>query len=202
VLSPLIKVRNVYLLINYGDYVDGATTKASPYVQLLSTTNPASAHLDFINVRLNGTDTTGSQVFVAAPSSSANDLDGVHKSSDHAKKTATIVGAVTGTVFLVAVCAIMFFMYRRRQRKRLVPATDFSTANAGSVFYDTAYRPLLLPAPPGELHPVLGYHDEAGHAWARDFHPEDLYAPFAPSHGEGHVTPLSRYEEADPRNTR
>ncbi|KAN0127405.1 Aspartic peptidase domain containing protein, partial [Lactarius tabidus] len=150
-------LRNVYLLINYGDYVDGAKTKASPYVQLLSTTDPASAHRNFINVRLNGTDTTGSQMFAAAPSSSGGDLNDIHKPSHRAKKTATIVGAVTGTIFLVAVCVIAFFTYRRRQRRRLAPATDLSTANTGSAFHDTAYRPLLLPAPPGEFNPVLGY---------------------------------------------
>ncbi|KAF8271974.1 aspartic peptidase domain-containing protein [Lactarius quietus] len=60
-------LRNVYLLINYGDYVDGANTTASPYVQLLSTTDPASAHLEFVNVRLGGTDTTGGQVFPPHP---------------------------------------------------------------------------------------------------------------------------------------
>lgn len=196
-LTPLIKVRNVYLLINYGDFVDGAQTKTSPYVQLLSTTDPASAHLDFINVRLGGTDTTGSQVFAPAATSSADDLEDIHKSSDYAK-TATIVGVVTGTVFLVASCVIVFSMYQHRQRRRLAPATDFFTANMGSTSHDTAYRPLLLPAP----EPVLGYHDEAGLTWTRDFHPEDLYAPVAPLHGEGHVTPPSGYEEADPRNIR
>lgn len=193
-------MRNVYLLVNYGDYVDGAKTKASPYVQLLSTTNPASAHLDFINVRLGGIDTTGSQVFATNLTNTPNDLD-VHKSSDHAK-TATIIGAVTGTAFLVVTCVIVFFMYQRRQRRRLAPAADFSTANMGT-FSDTSYRPLLLPAPPGEFNPVLGYHDEAVLTSTHDFRPEDLYAQFAPSHGEeNHVTPLSRYEEADPRNTR
>jgi hypothetical protein len=197
-LSPVITVRNVYLLINYGDYVDGANTNASPYVQLLSTTNPASAHLDFVNVRLGGTDTTGGQVLTDEPTSSSNDIDNIHKSSNHAR-TATIVGVVAGTLFLVATGIIVYFMYRRRQKRRLAPATDVSTANMTSTFNDTAYRPLLLAAPPGEFHPVQGYHDEGGSTWTRDFHPEDLYAQFAPLHGEGHVTSLSRYEESDPR---
>lgn len=163
-------------------------------MQLLSTTNPASAHLDFINVRLGGIDTTGDQMFTANLTNNPDYLNDIHKSSDHAK-TATIIGAVTGTAFLMATCAIVFFVYRRRQRRRLAPA---STANMGT-FSDTSYRPLLLAAPPGEFNPVLGYHDETGLASTHDFHPEDLYAQYAPLHGEGHVT---RYEEADPRNTR
>ena len=199
-LSSVTTVRNVYLLINYGDYVDGTTTKASPYVQLLSTTNPTFAHLDFVNVRLGGTDTTSGQVLADAPTSSSN--GDLHKSSNHAMKTATIVGVVTGAVFLVATIVIIYFMYQRRHKRRHVPATDFPTSNMGSTFQDTAYRPLLLAAPPGEFNPVQGYHDEAGLTWTRDFHPEDLYAPSAPLHGEGHVTSLSRYEDADPRNSR
>ena len=58
-------VRNVYLLINYGDFVDGTTNKAPPYAQLLSLTDPAAAHSDFVEVRLDGVDTTGMQVFTA-----------------------------------------------------------------------------------------------------------------------------------------
>ncbi|KAI0045957.1 hypothetical protein FA95DRAFT_1459550, partial [Auriscalpium vulgare] len=54
-------LRNAYILINYGDFADGTTSKLDPYIQLLPTTNISSAHIDFVNVRLNGTDTTGSQ---------------------------------------------------------------------------------------------------------------------------------------------
>ncbi|KAH9053739.1 acid protease [Lactarius vividus] len=43
-------LRNAYLLINFGDFVDGSVnTTADPYVQLLSITDPASAHADFLN---------------------------------------------------------------------------------------------------------------------------------------------------------
>ena len=42
------------MLINYGDFVEGNTSNtAAPYVQLLSTTDPASAHADFLSVRPN-----------------------------------------------------------------------------------------------------------------------------------------------------
>ncbi len=52
--SNSLPVRNVYLLINFGDFVDGSVNiTADPYVQLLSTTAPAAAHADFVNVRLN-----------------------------------------------------------------------------------------------------------------------------------------------------
>ena len=55
------QVRNVYLLVDYGDFVDGSVnTTADPYVQLLSITNPTAAHADFVNVRLNGNHTNKS----------------------------------------------------------------------------------------------------------------------------------------------
>ncbi len=52
---------NVYLLIDYGDFVDGTTKTDQPYVQLLPMTDPAAAHADFVATRLSGKDTTSSQ---------------------------------------------------------------------------------------------------------------------------------------------
>src|SRR6266849_10150600 len=58
---PPRQVRNVYLLVDYGDFVDGSVnTTADPYVQLLSITDPTAAHADFVNVRLNGHHTNNS----------------------------------------------------------------------------------------------------------------------------------------------
>lgn len=54
-------MRNAYMLANFGDFVDGSTSKtADPYIQLLPLTQDMSeAHLDFVNVRLMGVDRTG-----------------------------------------------------------------------------------------------------------------------------------------------
>ncbi|EJD00481.1 acid protease, partial [Fomitiporia mediterranea MF3/22] len=50
-------LRNTYLLINFGDFVDGSNSSvADPYIQLLSVTDPGSAHTDFVNARLGGVD--------------------------------------------------------------------------------------------------------------------------------------------------
>ncbi|KAK0504254.1 aspartic peptidase domain-containing protein [Armillaria luteobubalina] len=49
-------LRNVYTVFNYGDFVAGGndtTIRGHPYVQFLSTTDPAEAHSDFVAVRLN-----------------------------------------------------------------------------------------------------------------------------------------------------
>ncbi|KAF8256386.1 hypothetical protein EI94DRAFT_1872811 [Lactarius quietus] len=48
---------NVYMLIDYGNFVDALmTATGNPYIQLLSMMDPAQAHVDFIAVHLNGTD--------------------------------------------------------------------------------------------------------------------------------------------------
>ncbi|KAI8993027.1 aspartic peptidase domain-containing protein [Trametes punicea] len=55
-------LRNAYILMNFGDFVDGSVTQVGdPFVQLRSITDPAEAHLDFVQQRLGGIDTTGSQ---------------------------------------------------------------------------------------------------------------------------------------------
>jgi len=55
-------VRNVYTLINFGNFVDGsADSVADPYIQLLSLSDKSKIHNEFVNARLGGQDTTGSQ---------------------------------------------------------------------------------------------------------------------------------------------
>lgn len=48
-------MRNAYVLINYGDFVEGnANSKQDPYVQMLPlTNNSAQAHADFVKARGN-----------------------------------------------------------------------------------------------------------------------------------------------------
>lgn len=59
-------LRNTYTLMNFGNFVDGGLN-STPYVQLLSTTDPAQAHQDFVNARLGGVDTTGSSQYSLLP---------------------------------------------------------------------------------------------------------------------------------------
>ncbi|KIK56947.1 hypothetical protein GYMLUDRAFT_87170 [Collybiopsis luxurians FD-317 M1] len=55
-------LRNIYMLHYFGSFVDGSNSSTpEPYIQLLSTYNATAAHLDFVNTRLGGVDSTGSQ---------------------------------------------------------------------------------------------------------------------------------------------
>ncbi|OBZ68990.1 putative aspartic-type endopeptidase CTSD [Grifola frondosa] len=52
-------MRNVYSLFDYGDFIDNsALDRNDPFVQLLSITDVAQSHSDFVKARLNGVDTT------------------------------------------------------------------------------------------------------------------------------------------------
>jgi P pilus assembly chaperone PapD len=54
-------VRNTYSLFDYGDWVkESSNDRQDPYIQLLSVTNKTQAHQEFVQVRLNGVDTTNS----------------------------------------------------------------------------------------------------------------------------------------------
>ena len=63
-------VRNVYTLLDYGNFMENtANDRGDPFVQLLPLTNAATAKEDFIQVRLNGVDTTGSSSKALLPAS-------------------------------------------------------------------------------------------------------------------------------------
>ncbi|KAH8917056.1 hypothetical protein BT69DRAFT_1195296, partial [Atractiella rhizophila] len=58
-------LRNTYTLVDFGDFVEDTldSNTGDPYVQLLSVTDPASAHRDFVTTRLGGKDITGDSQF-------------------------------------------------------------------------------------------------------------------------------------------
>ncbi|KAJ7367303.1 aspartic peptidase domain-containing protein [Mycena albidolilacea] len=116
-------LRNVYTLINFGDFIADSTNKADPYIQFLSITDPAEAHSDFVKVRLNGIDNQPS--VLSHTGSTDNDND---SSSSPSKKTYIIIGAaVLGAIVLLLIGAFIFKRSRSKQRG--------------------VYRPLHLPAP-------------------------------------------------------
>lgn len=124
-------VSNVYLLLDYGDFTDDtAVSTENPYAQLLSTTDPADAHADFVAARLGGQDTTGSQRHSSNSSGSGSkSFFQKYRIPIFAAAAVAGVAALTGAVWLVA-----------RRRKPV-------------------YRPLYDPAPAGAMpmQHVTGY---------------------------------------------
>jgi hypothetical protein len=132
----------VYLVLNFGDFIDGSTSKtAAPFAQLLSTTNPAAAHGDFVATRLGGHDT--SQAHSDPQKGNGNQSSGLSRN-----KIPIIIGA---GVALAAVLLGAVFLVRRRRK--------------------ATYRPLFEPAPQGDmqLHYIPGYNTGGQYAdpWNR-----------------------------------
>lgn len=132
---------NAYMLLDYGDFVDATTSNtAAPYVQLLSTVDPATAHNEFVAARLNGSDTSGSQHKPGSGSGSGNNNNGTvggTKGFFEKYKIPIIAGAAGAVVLLLLTSAFVQF----RSRK-------------------PTYRPLFEPAPAGSMpmNTVSGYN--------------------------------------------
>ncbi|KAI0315897.1 aspartic peptidase domain-containing protein [Amylostereum chailletii] len=151
-------LRNAYLLINYGDFVDGTTTTADPYVQLLSTTNDTSeAHRDFVQVRLNGVDTTGNQklgppslVDNSTSTSTSNtstnsDRNDAENFFERHRLPIIIAASVGGGLLLLLILSAAICGGRRRRY--------------GQVYVQQGpYRSLGAAAPIGETAHVAGYN--------------------------------------------
>ncbi|KAH9851502.1 acid protease [Lenzites betulinus] len=61
-------LRNTYTLLDYGNFMDDtANDRGDPFIQLLPVTNVTGAHADFVQVRLNGVDTTGDSAHALLP---------------------------------------------------------------------------------------------------------------------------------------
>ncbi|KAF8073930.1 aspartic peptidase domain-containing protein [Lyophyllum atratum] len=103
-------LRNVYVLMDYGDFIIGSDEIDAPYIQFLSTTVPAEAHADFVKVRLNGIDTTGTQ--------SELKRRGV--------RPLVYYIAITIVVVLILASIGFFFIYRAKRTLTLADASDAS----------------------------------------------------------------------------
>ncbi|KIP08626.1 hypothetical protein PHLGIDRAFT_34907 [Phlebiopsis gigantea 11061_1 CR5-6] len=125
-------LRNVYLYINFGDFVEGKTNKtADPYIQLLATTNDTSeAHSDFVKVR--GSSKSWN------PNGTILDRIRAH--------LALVIGLSVGLGVLL-LAAIAFCCLRNR-KMRPTPA--------GFMSFNSSYQPLHEPAPPSYDMPAMG----------------------------------------------
>ena len=95
----------MYPLLDYDDFTDSTADSAcSPYAQLLSMTNPAEAHANFVATRLNGQDTTSFQHYST----------GLGNTSFFQRYRIRIIAAAVATGVLALTGAVWFVALRRK----------------------------------------------------------------------------------------
>lgn len=118
-------MRNSYTLMDYGNWLDGSKSKqADPYIQLLSVTDPAAARKEFIDVRLNGQDTTGDAQWQLLP----KDQQQSSPESDQEKKQHLEAKVLSHWPYILLGCLVVvaaiigFIIWRCCCRKGRKPA--------------------------------------------------------------------------------
>jgi hypothetical protein len=101
-------VRNAYMLVNLGNFIDGQfNSTAQPYLQLLSTTNDSTvAHAQFVAARLNASTTpSGASPTSTAPGGGGSGGGGGGGGGSTGKHNAASTVAPRWSVAALVVCA-------------------------------------------------------------------------------------------------
>ncbi|EJF65327.1 acid protease [Dichomitus squalens LYAD-421 SS1] len=118
-------LRNAYMLINFGDFVDGSLAKVGdPYIQLLPLTDPAEAHADFVKIRMDGIDKSADlHLLPALPDSGDDGSSRDDRSSQdtlHKYLPYIIAGSVAvGVIILILIIAASYRASTKRKYRRL-----------------------------------------------------------------------------------
>lgn len=161
-------IRNVYALFNFGDFIAGSTAnRGDPYLQFLSTTDPSEAHSDFVQVRLNGIDTTSTQTLKSIPSSSS----GPSQSGWRPPTLWLIIGAVGLGLALVVLLVTVLFCVRRRRNARKGHTSWGAYQQIDSQKFQTPANNHMYNATPA------GYNPQQGQA-VYDTHTHQKYAGY------------------------
>lgn len=163
-------VRNAYLYVNMGDFIDGSNNTADPYLQLLSITNDtAKAHQDFIQARAGGNAAAANAEQALGKSSSKPTATSSKKKSLSKISKILIAVVIAGVLMLVLFGVLIWCCCCRNRGKR--------SANATAAYPGSSYQPLHVPAPDAAT-------DAHGAAYTPQYN-----APHATSYGSQEYTP-------------
>jgi len=147
VILGMAFLRNTYALLNFGHFADGASNSSTPYVQLLSTTDPTQAHQDFVSARLNGTDTTGLPQYALVPASQGQSSPVpfgervTHTEQKVIRYLPLIVCISVAAVLGLLGYGIWVYIRRRRARRAALSARDNSVRVSVGKGYSTLQDP-------------------------------------------------------------
>jgi hypothetical protein len=130
-------VRNAYLLIDFGSFVDGATPGTNaPYIQLLPITNASDASSDFAQVRLNNGSDVDDLNSLASHSSTTTTTTKTTTTTSNSTLPTWVIGVIFGVIISAFLLGICVYYCCRRRRSQRVSSTP-------------SYRPLYDPSPQG-----------------------------------------------------
>jgi hypothetical protein len=152
-------MRNMYTLMDFGNFVDGSSKdRGDPFMQLLSVTDRAAAHADFVKVRLGGIDKTGDSQYALLPESQAQSSP-----ESDAEKKQQLAGKVLRQwpyIFIgcLAFVALMvgLIVWRCCCRRKKAKEQRTSLLPLGA----KTYKPLHDPAPPSMSMQNLGQYQD------------------------------------------
>jgi hypothetical protein len=159
--SGMSFMRNAYTLFDFGDFVsDVKSDTGPPFVQMLSLTDAAAAHADFVKVRLNGVDSSGDAAHALLPAAQAQ-----HSPQTDAEKKAHLEGKVLrqwpyillgGLALLALIAGLIIWKCccRGRRARKL-------HAQAGAMPLKNQRYQSLSDPPPGDTygHASAGYQN-------------------------------------------
>ncbi|KAG1882672.1 aspartic peptidase domain-containing protein [Suillus subluteus] len=152
-------LRNAYLLIDFGSFVDGAHSGTNaPYIQLLPITNASDASVDFIRVRLNND--TNVDELTSVDSHSSTTTTATTTTTSNSKLPLWAIGVIFGVVISVCLLGICVYYCCRRSRSQRVSPTQA----AWVPYAPQSYRPLYDPTPQGAYDMHLAPNANPAHA--------------------------------------
>jgi len=186
-MKHIFTVRNAYLYVNMGDFIDGSNNTADPYLQLLSVTNDtAKAHQDFVQVR--GSKTTGNAEEALSKSSIHNPSLTSSKNKSMSKVKKIIIAVVIAGVLALVLFGVLVWCCCCRNRGKRSSKATFTAA-----YPDTSYQHLNAPAPDAatDVHATQDNPQYTPQAAPYNSQPYPPYDPPAPLKG-GYQTPYEK----------
>ncbi|KAI0632395.1 acid protease [Trametes polyzona] len=131
-------MRNTYTLLDYGNFLKHtANDRGDPFVQLLPLTDAAQAHQDFVQLRLNGVDTSGDAAHALLPVDQMqhSPISKEEKKKKYAEMVLSrwpyiFVGCLAFVIIVIGLITWRCCVRRRRQRE--AKAAKLRILNAGS----------------------------------------------------------------------
>ncbi|TFK52509.1 acid protease [Heliocybe sulcata] len=146
-------LRNAYTLLDFGDFVsESSKDTGDPFVQLLSLTDNATAHNDFVQVRMNGVDTSGDAAHALLPASQMKHSPETEEEKKKEREEQILSRwpyILVGCLLFVALCVgLVIWRCCCRRGAKGFKGKKGAAGKGGILGQKPVYQPLSEPAPP------------------------------------------------------